>query len=91
MALRTMNGKVRYIARLPEVTVTRDGDFARIEFKEGNIAASLLKIGPEIREMSDSEIVELHNEALRDKATRASRQGFLNFFGYPRRVNSKDH
>jgi hypothetical protein len=41
--------------------------------------------------MSDSEIVELHNEALRDKATRASRQGFLNFFGYPRRVNSKDH
>jgi hypothetical protein len=32
MAPRMMNGKVRYIARLPEVTVTRDGDFARIEF-----------------------------------------------------------
>jgi len=72
MALRTMKGKVRYLARLPEVIVTRDGVFARIEYKEGNIAASLLKIGPEIREMSDSEIVELHNEALRDKARRAS-------------------
>jgi hypothetical protein len=72
MTLRTMKGKVRYIARLPEVIVTRDGDFARIEYKEGDIAASLLKIGPEIREMSDSEIVELHNETLRDKARRAS-------------------
>ena len=28
MAPRTMNGKVRYIAGLPEVIVTRDGDFA---------------------------------------------------------------
>jgi hypothetical protein len=54
-----MKGKVRYIARLPEVIVTRDGDFARIEYKEGDIAATLLKIGPEIRGMSDSEIVEL--------------------------------
>jgi hypothetical protein len=72
MTLRTMKGKVRYIARLPEVIVKRDGDFARIEYKEGDIAASLLKIGPEIREMSDSEIVELHNETLRDKARRAS-------------------
>ena len=72
MAPRTRKGKVRYIARLPEVIVTRDGDFARIEYKEGGIAASLLKIGPEIREMSDSEIVELHNETLRDKARRAS-------------------
>jgi hypothetical protein len=72
MTLRTMNGKGHYIARLPEVIVTRDGDFARIEYKEGHIAASLLKIGPEIREMSESEIVELHNEALRDKAKRAS-------------------
>lgn len=67
-----MNGKVRYIARLPEVMVTRDGDFARIEYRERDIAATLLEIGPEIREMSDSEIVELHNEGLRDKATQAS-------------------
>jgi len=72
MAPRTMNGKVRYIAGLPEVIVTRDGDFARIEYKERDIAATLLKIGPEIRELSDSEIVELHNGSLRDKAAQAS-------------------
>jgi len=47
-----MKGKVRNIACLEEVTVTRDSDFARIEYKEGDIAATLLQIGPEIREMS---------------------------------------
>jgi hypothetical protein len=67
-----MNGKVRYIARLPEVIVTRDGDYARIEYREGEIATTFLKIGPEIGEMSDREIVGLHNEGLRDKATQAS-------------------
>jgi hypothetical protein len=61
--------KVRY---LDEVTLTRDGDSARIEYKVGDIAATLLEIGPEIREMSDSEIVGLHNQVLRDKATQAS-------------------
>jgi hypothetical protein len=72
MAPRATNRKVRYIARLPDVVVTRDGDFARIEYKERDIAATLLEIGPEIHEMSDSEIVELHNEGLRDKAIAAS-------------------
>jgi hypothetical protein len=72
MASPSMNGKVRYIARLPDVIVTRDGEFARIEYKEGDIAATLLEIGPEIREMSDSEIVELHNEGLRNNARQAT-------------------
>jgi hypothetical protein len=67
-----MNGKVRYIARSPEVIVTRDGDFARIEYKEKDIAAARLEVGPGIRGMSDSEIVEMHNESLRDKARQAS-------------------
>jgi hypothetical protein len=63
-----MKGKVRYIACLEEVTVTRGRDFARIEYKERDIAATLLQIGPEIREMSDGEILELHNEGLRNDA-----------------------
>jgi hypothetical protein len=50
--VRRMKGKVRNIACLEEVTVTRDSDSARIEYKEGDIAATLLQIGPEIREMS---------------------------------------
>jgi hypothetical protein len=69
---RRMKGKVRYIACLEEVTVTRDRDFARIEYKEGDIAATLLQIGPEIREMSDGEILELHNKGLRNDARKTA-------------------
>jgi hypothetical protein len=50
-----------YIATLDEVTVTRDGDCARIEYKEGGIAVTNFEIGPEIAQMSDSDIVEAHN------------------------------
>jgi hypothetical protein len=41
LMLPSAKPKVRYIAALDEVTVTRDGDFARIEYKEGDIAATL--------------------------------------------------
>jgi hypothetical protein len=57
---------------LDEVTVTRDGDCARIEYKEAGIAVTNLEIGPEIAEMSDSEIVEVHNESLRNDAKQAA-------------------
>jgi hypothetical protein len=68
-----MKRKVRYIALLNEVTITRNGDCARIEYKEEGIAVTQLQIGPEIAEMSDSEIIELHNECLRDDAKLASK------------------
>jgi hypothetical protein len=64
--------KVRYIAALGEVTVTRDGDCARIEHKEAGIALTNLEIGPEIAQMSDSDIVEVHNESLRNDAKQAA-------------------
>jgi hypothetical protein len=70
---RSMKRKVRYIALLNEVTITRNGDCARIEYKEEGIAVTQLQIGPEIAEMSDSEIIELHNECLRDDAKLASK------------------
>lgn len=64
--------KIRYIAALDEVTVIRDGDCARIEYKEAGIAVTTLEIGPEIAEMSDSEIVEAHNQVLRSEAKQAT-------------------
>ena len=67
-----MNRKKRYIASLDEVTITRDGDCARIKYKEEGIAVTQLQIGPEIAEMSDQEIIELHNECLRDDPKLAS-------------------
>ena len=67
-----MKRKERYIASLDEVTITRDGDYACIAYKEEGIAGTRLQIGPEIAETSDSEILELHNECLRAQAKRAA-------------------
>ena len=67
-----MKRKERYIASLDEVTITRDGDYAWIAYKEEGIGATRLQIGPEISEMSDREILELHDECLRAQAKRAA-------------------
>ena len=42
-----MKRKERYIASLDEVTITRDGDYAWIAYKEEGIGATRLQIGPE--------------------------------------------
>ena len=67
-----MKPKERYIARLEEVTITREGDYAVIEYKEEGIPSTHLQIGPEIAGMSDGEIVDLYNECLRAEAKRAA-------------------
>jgi hypothetical protein len=74
-----VNSKVRYIASFNEVIVTRDGDYARIEYKEKGIALTHLQIGPEIDRMSDSQIVELHNEVLRDDTKEAAESKYKAF------------
>jgi hypothetical protein len=68
-----MKRRERYIASLDEVTITRDGDYAWIAYKEEGIGATRLQIGPEIAEMSDREILELHNECLRAQAKASGR------------------
>ena len=67
-----MKRKERYIARLDEVKITREGDYDFIAYKEEGVPATRLQIGPEIAGMSDEEIVELHNERLRAQAKRAA-------------------
>jgi hypothetical protein len=74
-----MNSKACYIARLEEVIVTRDGHFARIEYRERDVAVTLLQIGSEIRGMSDREIVEVHNECLRNDARQAAEYKHVTF------------
>jgi len=53
-----MKGKERYIVRLDEVTITREGDCAVIQYKEAGIPTTHLKIGPEISGMSDDAILK---------------------------------
>jgi hypothetical protein len=68
----SMNSKIHYIASPNDVTITRNGDFARIEYKEEGIAATHLEIGPEIAGMSNGEILEAYNECLRNDAKLAT-------------------
>jgi hypothetical protein len=56
---RSMNIKKHYIASPNDVTITRDGGWARIEYKEDGIPVTHLEIGPEIADMSNGEILEL--------------------------------
>ena len=67
-----MKRKECYIARLDEVTITRDGDSAVIRYKEEGILTTHLKIGPEIAGMSDEAILELFNDTLRAQAQLAA-------------------
>ena len=67
--------KVRYIASFDEVTVARDADCARIEYKEPGIPVTNLSIGPGIARMSDREIVEFHNDCLRNHAKQSAEIG----------------
>jgi hypothetical protein len=67
-----MHRKMHYIARPNEVTITRDGDCARIEYREEYIPVTHLEIGPEIAGMSNENILEAYNEYLRNDAKLAA-------------------
>jgi hypothetical protein len=67
-----MKRRERYIARPDEVTVTRDGDSALIQYVEKGIPGTNLTIGPRIHQMTDEEIVEMHNECLREQTRLAA-------------------
>ncbi len=63
-----MKRKERYIVRLDEVTIRREGEEAVINYKEEGIPDTHLKIGPGLASMSDEQILELFNDILRTEA-----------------------
>ena len=67
-----MKRKKCYIVRPDEVTITRDGESAVIVYKEEGVVTTCLQIGPEIKGMTDEDIVELFNETLRARAQLAA-------------------
>ncbi len=67
-----MKHKKRYIARMDEVTITREGDAGVIAYKEEGVPTTHLTIGPEIESMTDEEILELFNDTLRAQAQLAA-------------------
>jgi hypothetical protein len=71
-----MNSKIHYVASLNDVIITRDGDFARIDYKERGIPVAHLEIGPEIAGMSDEKILEALNECSRNEAKLAANRKY---------------
>jgi hypothetical protein len=70
---------VCYPVSLDEATISRSGDYARIEYKQDGIGATYLQIGQEIDGMSDAEIIKLHNECFSNEAKRVVEYKYIPF------------
>ena len=46
------------------VTISRQGEYAIIKYKDPGISSVHLKVGPEITDMTDQEILNLHNTVI---------------------------
>ncbi len=68
-----MGRKQRYIARLDEVAIAREGETAIIQYLEEGLPGTHLKIGPELAQVTDAEILVLYNESLRAQSELAAR------------------
>jgi hypothetical protein len=53
---------------LQEITITREGDSANIEYKDPAYGTTHLTIGPEVEAMTDQEIMDLYNDTLKAQA-----------------------
>jgi hypothetical protein len=60
------------IARLDEVRISRDGEYAIIEFLDSDVATTHLKLGPDVHQMSDQEILDSFNLVIRAQQQRAA-------------------
>ena len=63
-----MKRKKRYIARMDEVTINREGEVAVISYKEEGVPTTRVTIGPGIVTTTDEGILELFNDVLRAQA-----------------------
>ena len=59
-----MRAKKPYIATLGQVRISRRGENGVIEYIEPNVSTTFLKIGPEVRRMSDQQVLDQHNRVL---------------------------
>jgi len=60
-----MRMKKPRIATLDQVRITRSAEDAVIEYVEPNVFTTRFRIGPQVQQMSDQEILDLFNESLR--------------------------
>ncbi|MGH7789116.1 MAG: DUF7713 domain-containing protein [Candidatus Binatia bacterium] len=52
------------VAALGEIRISREGEDAIIEYLDGSIAVTHFRLGPEVHELSDQEILDQFNEVI---------------------------
>ncbi len=60
-----MRKKRPCITTLDQVRITREGDGAVIEYKDPDVATVHLRIGEAVHDMTDQQILDLHNQTIR--------------------------
>jgi hypothetical protein len=60
------------VASLDEVEISREGDDAVIRYKDPQVATTYFHVGPTLGGMSDQQVLEAFNAALRDEAAAAA-------------------
>ena len=56
--------KKPYQAWIDHVKITRDGEYANINYADPEVGGIHLKVGPGIVDMSDQDILSLHNDVV---------------------------
>lgn len=72
-----MRFKKPYVASLDQITIKREGDYAIIEYKEPGVRSVYLEIGPTISDMTDREILDVHNDVLLSQQEMAGRYQYF--------------
>jgi hypothetical protein len=60
-----MRMKRRHVASMDEVRITREGEYAVIEFADSKIPTTHLKVGRQLAPMTDQQVLDLFNDCIR--------------------------
>lgn len=72
-----MRKKKPHVAVLDEVRIVRKGQYAEIEYCDPTVAAISLKVGPEVQNITDQEIVNRLNDVIRAQQKMAAQQEYV--------------
>ena len=66
-----------YVTSLDQVHITRDGETAIIEYRDGSAATTHFGIGPALAGMTDRQVLDRFNEMLRVRDRRAAEHEYV--------------
>ena len=54
-----------HLASLDEVKISREGNYAVVEYHDSSVSSTNIQVGPPLANMSDQEVLDLHNDLIR--------------------------